>query len=93
MKIHAHQLGLAAGLSMSFWFFVCAVLMWIWPAGALKLTASLMHMTSLSLFAPYFQVTLVNFLSGFTQCFVYTYLYTFVLATIYNRLTCKSETR
>ena len=84
MKIHTQKYALAATGSMGIWYAVCAALCWMWPQQALQLTAPLLHMRSLELFAPYFHVTLAGFFNGLIQSMVYTYLYVWLFGWLYN---------
>ena len=86
MKLCAHKFALAAAIASGFGYALCALLMLLWPGQSLQFMASLMHMTSLSILAPYFQVTIFNFISGIIQCMLYSYVYVFVFALIYNQL-------
>lgn len=85
MKLHAQKLALAAAGSVGICFAICAALMCMWPAPTLQLTAHMLHLTSLQIIEPYFQVTLFNFTCGLVQWMVYTYLCVLLFASLYNR--------
>ncbi len=85
MKVQAQKLAQAAAATAAISYAICALLMSIWPAQTLQLTADLMHRTTLADVLPTFQVTPYNFLSGLIQLVVYTYLIVLLFGTLYNR--------
>ena len=91
MKIHAHKFGIAAAVSMGFWYVICALAFFLWHDQALQFTAAIFHMTSLGPLVPYFQVTVANASSGLIQSMLYTYLFTAVMGAVYNWLVCPKK--
>lgn len=85
MTIQTHKLASSAAITIGISYIICASLMHIWPKIMLQLMAELMHMSSLEIIEPYFQVTLKNFISGILQSIIYTYFFVALWGTLYNR--------
>ncbi|HBR70621.1 TPA: hypothetical protein DIC20_03105 [Candidatus Dependentiae bacterium] len=86
MKFCVNKFAFSASLSMAFVYFLMALYTWFWPASSLKLSASYMLMSNLNMFAPLLDVSIMNVVSGLVQTFIFTYIWTFGFAWLYNRM-------
>lgn len=86
MKLSQHKCALAAGLSMIIVYSSLIFLASLWPKYTLKLAGQLFHFKMMGRLAPFFKVTALNFTSSIIQRFIYTYVYVWFLAGIYNWL-------
>lgn len=85
MELHTKKFALAAAKTMGIWYILCAALVAVAPALALKLFGWMVHLVNLDS-AMSADVTLGGFVVGFLEVVALAYATAWVFATIYNRL-------
>lgn len=84
MNSNLNKLAAAASLAVGTTYTVCTILVIVFPKQALQLVASLMHMTSLALFDPYYQVTFSNFIAGLLLLMTFSFVLVWLTGFIYG---------
>lgn len=79
MKVDPHKLGVSGGIASALFFTGCSILMQLWPAKIIEMSAALFHMSSFGPLLPYFTLNPQVFVSGLIQSFVYSYIYFYIL--------------
>jgi hypothetical protein len=87
MKCFTHQLSFSSALAMAALYSTGALLVKFFPAQMLKLWAPLFYLQSADHLSPIFGISFSSFFSGLIQSFVYTYIYAWLLGSLYNFLT------
>lgn len=85
MELDKNKFSLAAAGTMGIIYVVCTVFVWLWPNFALQLFGWLVHLVNVDKFAGDIAITLVSFIGGLVQVFVYTYVGAWVFAWLHNR--------
>ena len=86
MKCYTQQLAFAAATAMALLYALGALMVIVFPEQILNLWAPLCYLHSADLFRPYLGVSLMSFISGIAQSFAYTYIYAWLLGTVYTKL-------
>ena len=86
MKCYTHQLAFAAACAMAIFYTLGALLVLILPSQMLNLWAPLFYLITADPIAPFFGVSVLSMLSGILQSFIYTYIYAWLLGSIYHKL-------
>ncbi|MEX0849850.1 MAG: hypothetical protein WD055_06480 [Candidatus Dependentiae bacterium] len=86
MKCYTHQLAFAAAATTATFYAIGALLVKIFPIQMIQLWAPLCYLRTADLFLPFIGVPLAGFVSGIIQSFLYTYLYAWLLGSVYNKL-------
>ncbi len=89
MKLDSHKLGLAGATASAIFWTACSIIMAMWPAKSIELTADMFHLSSFGTLTDFFGVNAANYVSGLIQHAVYTYLYVYLFAYAYNRMNKK----
>ncbi|MBI4385698.1 hypothetical protein HY573_02615 [Candidatus Parcubacteria bacterium] len=82
MTLHAHKLSLAATITMSIVYAVCAVFSALWPAVALKFLGWMLHLVNVGKIADGTQVGLGTFMLGLLPIIFYSYITTYLFARL-----------
>lgn len=86
MKCYTQQLAIAAAIAMALFYALGAFLVILFPQQILNLWAPLCYLHSADLFRPYLGVSFMSFVSGVAQSFAYTYIYAWLLGTVYTKV-------
>lgn len=85
MELNEKKFALAAAKTMGIWYILCATLVAVAPALAMKLFGWMVHLVNLDS-AVSAGVTLGGFIVGFLEVVVLAYATAWLFVTIYNRL-------
>tara|TARA_R110002049_G_scaffold189977_1_gene358587 strand:+ start:11437 stop:11691 length:255 start_codon:yes stop_codon:yes gene_type:complete len=83
MKIDAARMALASGLSISIFWFICSLMVFILPGAMREMTGNMVHLDVTNLD---WNLTWWGVLSGMLCWFVTAYAITYVSVAIYNRI-------
>ncbi len=89
MKFDPHKFGLAGAAASAIFWTGCSIIMAMWPAKSMDLTADMLHLSSLGPLVEFFGVNAANYVSGLIQYAVYTYLYVYLFVYAYDRMNKK----
>ncbi len=84
MKLHAPKFALASALSLCIVHFIRGVFFMYWPEQALTLSANMLHIGNTSRLQRLVDLSWEPFLASITHLFVFVFLTTLLLATLYN---------
>ena len=87
MQLNAKKLSLAATATMGITYIICALFTAVFPAFALKFLGWMMHLVNVEKFAGDVQITFGGFVLGLLPILFYTFIFTYILAALYNRFT------
>ena len=87
MKCFTHQLSFSSALAMAALYSTGALLVKMFPEQMLRLWAPLFYIQSADHLTSFFGVSLGSYFSGLAQSFAYTYVYAWLLGSLYNFLT------
>lgn len=91
MNYPINKFAAAASLAVGTTYTMCTILVIIFPLRALQLVASLMHMNSLALFEPYYQVTAANFIAGLLLLMTFSFVIVWLAGFFYGLIDKKSS--
>ena len=89
MKFDPHKFGLAGAAASAIFWTGCSIIMAMWPAKSMDLTADMLHLSSLGPLVEFFGVNAANYVSGLIQYAVYTYLHVYLFVYAYDRMNKK----
>ncbi len=89
MKLDPHKLGLSGAAASAVFWTACSIIMAMWPAKSIELTADLFHLSSLGPLVEFFGVNAANYVSGLIQYAVYSYIYFYLFAYAFDRMNKK----
>ena len=84
MKFNAQKFALAATITMSVAYAICTAFTALNPALAMKFLGWIIHLTNVDKFTA-IEVTFGGFIIGIVPILAYTYLGTYLFASLYNR--------
>jgi len=87
MKLHPNKLAISATVSIVILYLIYAAFMYFMPTSTADMLRSLMFLKDPT--APtttYFHFTLANVASALVQTSISTYIFAYLIATIYNKL-------
>jgi len=90
MKLNSPKLAAAATGAAALCYIGCSLFTYFFPVYSLQLTANLFHISTLQWVEQQIMITPANVLSGLLQVCVYSYIYAFLLALLYNFFNKKS---
>ena len=85
MTLNANKLALAATITMSAAYVVCAAFTTIAPDVALKFLGWMLHLVDVEKFADGAQVTFGTFILGLLPIVFYSYITAYIFARLYNK--------
>ena len=86
MKINAQLFGIAGALAAGIYFTAGFILLVLFPEQSLRSMASLFLLSSFGPLTNYFDISFSTFITGLISYVIYTYIFTYLLARIYNKL-------
>lgn len=86
MKLHAQKFALAATITMGIAYAICAAFTALSPDLAMKFLGWIIHLTNVDKFTA-IEVTFGGFIASIVPILAYTYLGTYLFASLYNRFT------
>lgn len=84
MKLHAQKFALAATITMGIAYAICAAFTALNPNLAMKFLGWIIHLTNVDKFTT-IEVTLGSFIASLVPILAYTYVGTYLFASLYNR--------
>lgn len=85
MKLNALKLANATALTALILYVVCTIFVTVAPEAAMTIAAGITHIPGLGDTLGAVEVTLGGFLLGLIPLFVYAYIGSYLIATLYNR--------
>lgn len=85
MQLNAKKFALAAALTMTAAYAVCAVFVALWPEAAIKFLGSMLHIVNVAKFTGDMEMTLGSAVLGWIPLVLYSYFTALVFAWLYNR--------
>lgn len=84
MKLHAQKFALAATITMGIAYTICAAFTALNPDLAMRFLGWIIHLTNVDKFTA-IEVTLGSFIASLVPILAYTYVGTYLFASLYNR--------
>lgn len=84
MKLHAQKFALAATITMSVAYTICAAFTALDPDLAMKFLGWIIHLTNVDKFTA-IDVSAGSFIAGLVPILAYTYFGTYLFALLYNK--------
>lgn len=91
MRLEAPKFALSCALAMSIVHFVRGLFFMHWPEHALSLSANMFHISNTSRLQRLVDVSWDTFLPSIVHLFVFVFLTTLLIATLYNWLVGKEK--
>jgi len=86
MKLNKHKFALAATITITIVYAVCAVFTALLPDVALKFLGWMLHLVNVENFAGGVEITFGGVILGLLPIIFYSYLTTYLFAWLYNKL-------
>ncbi len=85
MEIRQNAFAFALAKTSAVLYALCALVVAIWPEGAMQLLGSVAHLVSVDKFAGDVQLTLGSFVIGLIEIVIYSYFAGWLFAWFYSR--------
>ena len=85
MTLNAKKFALAAGLTMTVVYAVCAAFTALWPEAAIKFLGWMLHIVNVEKFAQEAEMRLGSVILGWIPVALYGYFSALIFAWLYNR--------
>ena len=85
MELKKHQFSLAAATTFGIMYILCAGFTALWPGLAMQLLGWVAHIVNVDKFAGGVEVSLGGVAIGLLEIVVYSYVATYLFASLYNR--------
>lgn len=85
MHLDKNKFALAGASVMGVVYLVCVIFVSLWPQFALQLFGWLVHLIAVDKYATDMAITWPGFIVGLIQVIIYTYIITWLFASLHNR--------